>query len=115
MSQVGIPLSGNSYKKSSISFFVLFSTGLSGSLGPAITAWEPKRLFPIPLLFQIVGKIKGFFVSTSRSVLGVERGLVVLNRFWLIGADGGWGGGGAPPLSIKSSILGKEGGGWLSP
>ena len=80
-----------------------------------MTAREPKISFPIPLFPQIVGKIKGFLVSTLKSVLGVESGLVALNRFWLIGADGGWGGGGAPPLCIKSSFLGKEGGGWFSP
>ena len=49
-------------------------------------------------------------MSTSKPVLGVESWLVLLNRFSLIGADGGCGGGGAP-LSIKSSMFGKEGGG----
>ena len=104
-SRVGIPLSGISYRKSSISCFVLFFTG---SLGPDIIACEPKISFPIPLFPQIVGKTKGFFVSsTLKSVFGGGFGTLLNEMFVPPGA----GDGGGLPLSIKSSIFGKEGGG----
>ena len=104
-SRVGIPVSGNSYRKLSISCFFLFFTG---SLGPDIIACELKISFPIPLFPQIVGKTKGFFVSsTLRYAFGGGFGTLFKEMFVPLGA----GDGGGPPLSIKFSIFGKEGGG----
>ena len=94
-SSSGFFFSGNSYKKSSISFWVYV---FSISLGPFIAAWEPNKLFPIPF-FQIVGGALLILILKS-SVGGGIKTFDVLNKFPLLNSGGGgggsWGGLGPP-------------------
>ena len=99
-------MSGNSYKKSSISFFIF---GVS-SLEPAIAATETNKSFPIFPLFPIFSKTNGLLVISKFCFRGI-KGILLLNEIFVLPA----GGGGRSPLSIKSSIVGREGGGLSSP
>ena len=72
--KVGIPVSGNSYKKSSISCL-----GFSGGAarGPAIAPIEPNKSFPIFPVLSIFGRTKGLLESISNYF-----GLVVLEHYY---------------------------------
>ena len=73
-SKLGIPTSGISYKKSSISFLVV--SLFSFSLDPAIKPIEPNKLFPIFQL-SMLGSTNGLFPEiTSKSFFG--GGIVTL-------------------------------------
>ena len=89
--------------------FLFFVSGGACSLRPDIAATEPNKSFPIFLLFPIFGKTKGLLVI-SKFCFGGTKG-VLLNEIFVPPAGGGGGG----PLSIKSLIVGREGGGLSSP
>ena len=61
-------------------------------------------------MFPIFGKTKGLLVISKFGFRGT-KGILLLNEIFVPPAGGGGGG----PLSIKSSIVGREGGGLSSP
>ena len=79
ISKVAIPVSGNSYKKSSISCL-----GFCGDAarGPAIAPTEPNKSFPIFPLLSIFGKTKGLLESTSKLFWVGDLGTLLLKEMF---------------------------------